>query len=33
MAFSSSAYKDVQGHVEDIFDGSFRRKDSVKCKA
>jgi len=32
MAFSDSAYKDIQGHVHDIFDGSFRCKDFVKCK-
>jgi len=34
MAFSGSAYKDVyvQGHVHDIFDGSFRCKNSMKCK-
>ena len=32
MAVSSSAHKDVQGHVYDIFDGSFRSKDSVKWK-
>ena len=28
----NSAYKDVQGHVQDIFDGSFRCKDSLKCR-
>ena len=32
MAFLSSAYKDAQGHVQDIFHGRFRCKDSVKCK-
>ena len=31
MAFSGSAYKDLQGHVHDIFDGSFPCKGSVKC--
>ena len=33
MAFSSSAYMDVQGHVQNIFDGSFRCKDSVIAKS
>ena len=28
MAFSSSACKDVQWYVQDIFDGSFRYNDS-----
>ena len=32
MAFSGSAYKDVQGHV-DVFNRSFRRKDIVNTKA
>ena len=33
MAFSDFAYKDIQGHIHDIvFDGSFKRKDSMKCK-
>ena len=32
MAFPSSANKDVQGYVQDILHGSFRCKDSVKCK-
>ena len=32
MAFSGSAYKDVQGHVDNVFDESFLSKDFLKCK-
>ena len=32
MAFSASAYRDIQGHVDNILGFQFPYKDAVKCK-